>query len=387
MTSIKDELQDLLSEEELSYWLAFDRLSGAGVGIKKILLLLERFGSIKEAWQTGRSDLKSVQGFSEEQVSSFIKKRQSIDPATVLEELSLTGIIALPYFHPYYPVRLRNIDSPPVVLYMLGGLHPDQLRATVAVVGTRKPTTYGTKLAKQFGFDLAKSGVTVVSGMAIGVDSLAHHGALEAGGRSVAVLACGVDICYPSSNKPLYEKLVQADFGAVVSEFFPGTKPEKWMFPARNRIIAGMSDGILVVEAGEKSGSLITAEIGFDQGRQVFAIPGRIDSRMSLGTNNLICNLKAQAVVDCQKILKDLDWATSYVSETVPTIVELYGREREILEMLSFEPIHFDYLCQMSGMGAGELSGTLTMLELAGVAVRHQGDWFSRSDSAVFVSG
>lgn len=370
------------SPEELSYWLAFDSLTGAGVGIKKILQLIERFGSIKEAWQAASSELRYVRGFGEELIAAFNARRKEIDPEQVLESFSRTGVTALPYYHPCYPARLRHIDNPPVILYMKGGLAPEDLRAALAVVGTRKPSTYGSRLAKQFSHDLAASGVTIVSGMAVGIDSLAHWGALEASGRSVAVLACGVDMCYPSSNQRLYDKLIQAEHGAVVSEFFPGTPPERWRFPARNRIIAGMSDGILVVEAGEKSGALITAEIGFVEGRQVFAIPGRIDSRTSTGTNSLICNLKAQAVTDHRRILKELGWETSFRGETAPTIVELFGREKEIFEMLSAEPVHFDYLSQMSGMGAGELSATLTMLELAGIVTRHPGEWFSRATAA-----
>ncbi|MGD9684994.1 MAG: DNA-processing protein DprA [Candidatus Obscuribacterales bacterium] len=367
------------SQEDLSYWLAFDSLTGAGVGIKKVLQLIERFGSIKEAWQAAPSELRDVKGFGEELVASFNARRKEIDPGQLLESFAGTGVTALPYAHSCYPARLRHIDNPPVILYMKGGLAPEDLRAALAVVGTRKPSAYGSRLAKQFSHDLAASGVTIVSGMAVGIDSLAHWGALEARGKSVAVLACGVDMCYPPTNQRLYNKLIQAEHGAVVSEFFPGTKPERWRFPARNRIIAGMSDGILVVEAGEKSGALITAEIGFVEGRQVFAIPGNIDSRTSAGTNSLICNLKAQAVTDYQRILKELDWETSYRDETAPTIVELFGREKEIFEMLSAEPVHFDYLSQMSGMGAGELSATLTMLELAGIVTRHPGEWFSRA--------
>lgn len=374
--------EEHFSREELSYWLAFDCLTGAGVGIKKILQLIERFGSIKEAWQATPSELRHVRGFGDELIAAFNARRKEIDPERVVERFNRTGVTALPYSHPCYPSRLRHIDNPPVILYMKGGLAPEDLRAALAVVGTRKPSTYGSRVAKQFSHDLAASGVTIVSGMAVGIDSLAHWGALEASGRSVAVLACGVDMCYPSSNQRLYDKLTQAEHGAVVSEFFPGTPPERWRFPARNRIIAGMSDAILVVEAGEKSGALITAEIGFVEGRQVFAIPGRIDSRTSAGTNSLICNLKAQAVSDYGRILKELGWETSFRAEAAPTIVELFGREREIFEMLSAEPVHFDYLSQMSGMGAGELSATLTMLELAGIVTRHPGEWFSRATVA-----
>lgn len=265
-----------------------------------------------------------------------------------------------------------------MVLYMRGQLKPEDAIHSVAVVGTRRPTSYGTRNAKEFGRVLAANGVTVVSGMAVGVDSLAHWGAIEGGGKTVAVLACGADVCYPSSNKPLYQAIVEAERGAVVSEFFPGTRPEGWRFPARNRIISGLSDAVVVIEAGHDSGSLITARLGFEQNRSIFAVPGRVDSPMSRGTNQLIAHHFAQLVLDAPDVLSHLHWISVDRGTEVTTIVELFGREKEIFELISPEPVHFDYLCEKSGMQPGELSATLTMLELAGIVTRHPGDWYSR---------
>jgi DNA processing protein len=233
-------------------------------------------------------------------------------------------------------------------------------------------------LAKEISNGLAASGVGVVSGMAVGVDSLAHWAAIEGGGKTVAVLACGVDVCYPSSNKPLYNKLIDGRYGAVVSEFPPGTKPEEWRFPARNRIVAGLSDAVVVIEAGQESGALITASIAFEQSRAVFAVPGRVDNEQSKGCHALIRNGKAHLCESYTDLLRTMEWVAVGTVSGVPTVVELYGRERELYDLISSEPVHFDYLCEKSGMPAPELSATLTMLELAGVVTRHPGDWYSR---------
>jgi DNA processing protein len=277
---------------------------------------------------------------------------------------------------------LREIHDPPVVIYMLGELEPEHLQHSAAVIGTRRPTTYGQRLAKEIAGGLAQNSVGVVSGMAIGIDSIAHWGAIDSGGKTVAVLACGVDVCYPSSNKPLYKKLVDGLHGAVISEFPPGIRPEEWRFPARNRIVSGLSDAVLVIEAGESSGALITASIAFEQSRTVFAMPGRVDSDKSKGCHMLIRAGKAHLCENHLDIMRTMDWVPAPPVRGVPTVVELYGRERDLYDLISAEPVHFDYLVEKSGMPAPELSATLTMLELAGVVTRHPGDWYSRAYSA-----
>jgi DNA processing protein len=265
-----------------------------------------------------------------------------------------------------------------LILYVNGKLHPDYMRTTIAIVGTRRPSSYGQRYAKEIARHLARAGATIISGMAVGVDSLAHWGAIDGGGRTVAVLGCGADVCYPAGNRPLFKRLSEGDDGAVVSEFFPGTKPEPWRFPARNRIISGLSQAVLVVEAGQTSGSLITAKLAFEQSREVFALPGRIDNAMSAGTHQLIKENVAHIFISPDAMLKELGWASVPVGKAIPTVVELYGKEKDIHELISNEPIHFDHLIERSGMAAGELSATLTMLELAGVVERLTGDWYTR---------
>ncbi len=371
----------MMSEEELSCWLVFSQMKGLRINDDQFRDIIDRYENLINLFEASKDELLASRLFKPEIVRSFLDQKSKADPEQMLKDLERSETRAIPFSHVLYPPKLRHIHHPPLVLYMKGKLQPEDFHASIGIVGTRQPTAYGKKLAKDFSRDLARAGATIVSGMAVGIDSLAHWGALEASGKTVAVLASGVDYCYPSANRPLYDKLIEEEVGAVVSEYFPGVKPDKWRFPARNRIVAGMSDGLLVVEAGESSGALITANLAFNQSRAVFAIPGRIDSRMSKGTNSIISRDMAKLVSSPEEIMDEMNWVSAKMERKVPTVVELFGREKEVFDMLSNEPLHFDYLCQEMEMGAGELSGTLTMLELAGVVERLPGDWFSRIDN------
>lgn len=385
MTFLTEEPQ-IFDDQEVAAWLGFDRLAGIGIGVRRVEKLFEFFGNLKEAWSAPERELSNVHSFTTELVSTFLEKRASIDTEKLLETCKKAKVDPYPYYHPNYPQLLRHIADPPMILYVRGALLPVHFNYSIGVVGTRKPSAYGRTVAKEFGIGLAKRGVTVVSGLAVGVDALAHWGAVEAGGRTIGVLACGPDVCYPSSNRPLYERLISGEHGAVVSEFFPGTKPEPWHFPARNRIISGLARGVVVIEAGEDSGALITAEISYNQGHVPFAVPGRIDNPMSAGTNRIIKQQKATMVTCVNDIMKELNWQSAPGEAELPNVVQLFGRENEIFELISAEPVHFDHLCHKSGMAAGELSATLTMLELAGIVTRHPGDWYSRSSSVTIIS-
>jgi DNA processing protein len=365
------------SLEDLPYWLAFAWLSGPGLSSRRITTLFEQFRSLKEAWQARDEEIRKLPWLNEMGAERLISGRKEVDPMALLEKIKKQNVSVLHFFHPDYPGLLRQIHDPPLVLFHRGKLDLANLGKTVGVVGTRRPTVYGQRQAKQMSQDLASHGVTVVSGMALGVDSIAHWGAINAGGRTVAVLGCGVDYCYPSTNRMLYKALTENEGQAVVSEFFPGVKPEKWHFPARNRIISGMSEALLVIEAGEQSGALITAQMAFEQNREVFAVPGRVDNLMSVGTNGLIAKNQAHLCRNYNDIMNDRGWATAPKGVRVPTVVELYGREREVFDLISSEPVHFDYLLEKTGMNTGELSATLTMLELAGVIARLPGDWYA----------
>ncbi len=374
-------------DEEVACWLAFDQMTGIGLGRARAMKMFEYFGGLKNAWKAKTGEIATSNMIRDDVAKAFVEARDKIDPESLLSVCKKAKVDPYPFAHPLYPQMLRGIDDPPLILYVKGNLHPDFFNYSIALVGTRKPSSYGRCIAKEMANGLARHGVTVVSGMAIGIDSLSHWGALEGGGRTIGVLACGPDICYPTSNRPLYDKIVYGNHGAIVSEFFPGTKAEPWRFPARNRIISGLSRGVCVIEAGLESGALITAEIAFSQGHIPFAVPGRVDNPMSAGTNELIRRSKASLVRNVGDIMAELNWQSALNGEDeVPTIVQLFGKENEIFELISREPVHFDHLCYKSGMAPGELSATLTMLELAGIVARHPGDWYVRSSSATIVN-
>lgn len=369
-----------LADRELAAWLAFNEM-GVGWSSATIMQIYNEAGELAHAWEANRDQLRFVPVISRfpHQIDKFLERRSRVNPERLLQSVKDNKITAIPMCDQRYPLALKQMTDAPLVLYMKGKLRPEDFHHPAGVVGTRRPTTYGQRLVKEIAAGLASNGVTIISGMAIGIDSFAHRAAIESGGRTIAVLGCGVDVCYPSSNRPLYEMLISGEYGAVISEYSPGTKPDTWRFPARNRIIAGLSEAVVVVEAGENSGSLITADLAFHGGRQVYAVPGRVDAPMSLGTNYLIASHKAQLVTNHQDVMRHLGWVHSTEAGTDAPVVELYGREKEVYEMLSNEPVHFDLLCERTGMSAGELSATLTMLELAGVVTRHPGDWYTRS--------
>lgn len=367
-----------VTDEELAHFLAFSVL--AGVGPRRLAIMEEQLSSIKTIWNASAAVLSRIKGIGEETISVIEKGRREIDPYKLLADLKESGLSAITWNDPAYPLRLRNISDPPVVLYVNGNLKPEYLNHAVAVVGTRHPSPYGQKIAKDVARGLSLNGITVVSGMAIGIDSIAHWGAIEGGSPSIAVLGCGADVCYPSSNKRLFDTLLEDGKGAILSEYFPGTQAEKFRFPARNRIVSGLCEALVVVEGGLDSGSLISAQQAFDQSREVFAFPGRIDSPMSAGPHKLIMRQNAHLCTSYEDIMQEMGWVQtrSGNDRDRPAVLKLYGREREIYDLVSIEPVHFDTLCAQSGMGAGELSATLTMLELGGLVKRETGDWYSR---------
>jgi DNA processing protein len=375
-------------ERELPYWLAFHKVS-AGIKPRKTLKIYEALGSMKAAWEANYGELRALDLLSSEIINNFITRRQAIDPAELLESVKLSEVDVYSFYNSKYPAALREIIDPPLVLFVQGSYAVEDIPHSVAVVGTRKPSSYGRGLAKDIARGLAQNGATIISGMAVGIDSLAHWGAIECGGKTLAVLGCGVDVCYPSSNRPLYEKLCTGSHGAIISEFFPGTKPEPWRFPARNRIIAGMARALVVVEAGLTSGSLITAKLSFENNREVFAIPGRIDSPTSEGTNAIIARNQAHLMTKYQDVLTEMNWVARPESDQSEkrTMVELFGKEKEIYTAIEQEPIQFDDLVQKLGISAHELSASLTMLELAGVVTRLPGDWYERHNSSFQVHG
>lgn len=272
-----------------------------------------------------------------------------------------------------YPSILLNIPDPPVVLFYRGDLQKYLSIPSVAVIGSRRCTTYGRRVARRLARDFVYNGVGVVSGLARGIDAEAHRGALDAGGRTMAVLGSGLDVCYPPEHKRLALKIIGN--GVLISEYPPGTQPAKFRFPERNRLISGFSLGVVVVEAGRKSGTMITVNTALDQGREVFAVPGEITRALSMGTNMLLRD-GAGVVITARDVLEPLGIAKD-AAEREETLKPDSEITRSILELLSEEALHFDRLLRLTDVETPLLQTELLKLEIAGVIRQHPGKIFS----------
>lgn len=341
------------------------------VGPVRVRRLTERFGSTSSILRAAGSQLRSVEGIGPE-VSSVItgwKEHSDLDAELTLMEKA--GARALIQSDPEYPRLLKEIHDPPIILYVLGKLEERDQQRGIGIVGTRKASHYASEAAKKLGYQLAYAGLTIYSGLARGIDTAAHQAALAANGRTVAVLGSGLSHIYPEENIPLAEKIA-AGSGAVVSEFPMGTTPTKQTFPKRNRIISGCSFGLLVVEAGLNSGALISAREAGEQGRSLYAVPGRIDQPGTLGSNRLI-QQGAKLVIDAGDILSDLQmiYASPPELERSRPRVELLGDELLVYEAIGDEPTPVDVIIARSGLPPATVSSRLLALEL-GRHVRSQ---------------
>ncbi len=360
----------MVSADELKYWVAFSGI--AGVGRVRISRLREYFGGLQDAWNAPEGKLKQA-GLDSRSVAALMTVRSKISLDAEMEKLERLGVKVLICEDPVYPSRLKEIYDYPPVLYVKGNL-PAQDEPCLAVVGTRRPTIYGRQVTEEIVTDLARSKITVVSGLARGIDSVAHRAALDAGGKTIGVFASGLDIIYPRENARLAQAITEC--GALISEHPLGVKPKPESFPLRNRIMSGLSLGVLVVEAGEKSGALITAHQAVEQNREVFAVPGSILSPASQGTNRLIQE-GARLVRHYADILQELN-LTLVVQQGAPGASPPDPRlgefspvsevESVLLKQLSSEPNHIDEICRGSGLTMPEVSSTLAILELKGLA-------------------
>lgn len=346
---------------EVKYWIGFNLIRG--IGSAKFSLLLNHFGDLERAWEASASELAAA-GLDRRSVEAILARRSQVSPEEELNRLDQYRIKVITWNDPEYPHRLKEIDSSPPVLYVRGSLLPDD-ECCIAIVGTRRASAYGRQSAEELAGDLARNGITIVSGLARGIDTVAHEASLQAGGRTIAVSACGLDMVYPSSNAALARRIIEQ--GALISEFPLGATPRAEHFPLRNRIISGMSLGVLVVEAGERSGALITAHQAAEQNREVFAVPGNIFSSSSKGTNNLIQE-GAKLVRNCSDIFEELNLSVVAEQLEMKEIVPASDVESQLLSYLSSEGTYIDEICHRSGLPISAVSGIITMLELKGLA-------------------
>jgi DNA processing protein len=351
-----------MDDPELRYWLALNRVKG--IGPARFTLLLDTFGSVRAAWEATPAAWRQA-GLDERTASAFERQRRAINPDAELERLLTLRVGALRVIDPEYPRLLREIPAPPPVIYVRGRLLPDDELA-IGVVGTRKISAYGRHMTERLSADLAGQRVTIVSGLARGVDTHAHTAALDAGGRTIAVQGCGPDLVYPPENLRLAARIVEQ--GAVVTEFPPGTQPEAGNFPARNRIISGLSLAVLVTEAPETSGALITARFAAEQGRDIFAVPGNVTSRASAGTNRLIQD-GAKLILSAEDALAELNLSMAPQQIELRELLPADETEAALITCLrsAGDPQHIDDLCRASELPVARVSGALAMMELKGM--------------------
>lgn len=361
--------------EERLYWLAWQWIMPGSA--KQIYALADHFGSLRNAWAAKERELTGLPGIGAEKLAGIVRHRAETTPESLAEKLRKLNIQFLCFKDAGYPRQLKNIFDPPAVLFLRGKTSPDDELA-VAVVGARKPTPYGQIVAEKLAKDLAAVGVTVVSGMARGIDTSAHKGALSAGGRTLAVLGCGLDVVYPRENKKLMEQI--AETGAVLSEFPPGSAPEAWHFPARNRVISGLSLGTVVVEAGEKSGALITANFALEQGRDVMAVPGNVTGSLSRGPHRLI-KQGARLVEGAGDIIDELGLERLFpLPEKDERPALKISKEEEILyRLLTLEPVSLETIIIKSGLTPQKVMAALMYLELKGLTRQLPGKSYIRT--------
>ena len=347
-------------KEDTKYWVAFNNIPG--IGRVRVTQLENYFGSLENAWKAPPGVLPRA-GIDNTALGAIIRYRPDIIPEKEMEKLRQYGIEVLTCKDSGYPSRLKEIYDYPPVIYIKGSLLPED-EWCLAVVGTRRASAYGKQVTEELATDLAQNKITIVSGLARGIDTVAHKSALKAGGRSLAVFASGLDIIYPAENERLVGEIVEN--GCIISEYSPGTRPRAENFPRRNRILSGLSLGVLVTEAGETSGAMITARMALEQNREVLAVPGSILSPSSRGTNRLIQE-GAKLVRNYEDILEELNLKTVTRQIEMKEILPETDTEAALLRQLGVEPTHIDEVCQKSGLAVATVSGTLAMMELKGM--------------------
>jgi len=361
--------------EEKRYWIALNLIPN--LTPKKFHMLLEHFSSPREIWEAPLDQLKEIAAFAQS-AETFVRHRERVDLEAELREIARRGLSVITLAEENYPRALRAIEDPPPVLYLKGDyLERDEL--AIAMVGTRKPSSYGRMVAEKLARELGELGFTIVSGLALGIDTAAHRGALEAGARTLAVLGGGFANPYPRENRRLIEEISRS--GAVMSEFSIHTPPDRWTFPRRNRIISGLARGTIVVEAPQRSGALITAHYALEQGREVFAVPGQITQETSRGTHRLI-QQGAKLVTDLDDILEELADLKEMLMGRGPRpkrpAPQLSPLEERVYRVLEFEPVHFNDVVERAGISPTDASYALLQLTMKELVKELEGKRYAK---------
>ena len=359
-------------DRELIYLNAFNLISF--IGSKRLSSILEHFDSAYAAWNAPVSDYRDLSGLGQ-YVNNLEEERAKIEPEKEWQRLEENKIKCVSSKTPLYPELLKQIYCPPPLLYYRGDISVLK-NPSVAIVGSRRCTFYGKEVAAQLASGLAINGIIVVSGMALGIDTAAHQGSLDSNGLTVAVLGCSLDYCYPPRNKELMEMITAR--GCVISEFPLGSAPLPQNFPQRNRIISGLSLGTIVVEATEKSGAMITANLALEQNREVMAVPGNIGSPYSRGCHRLIKE-GAKLIETVEDIINEFNLNITILKEDKAVQeLSLTATENKLLELLPYKPMHIDDIVRTSQLAITEVNACLLSLELKAVIRQSAGKFFCR---------
>ena len=352
--------REQIDMDEKKFWVGFNLIKG--IGAVRMQGLVAAFGDLQTAWGADPASLAQA-GLGAKVIERVLAARQKVDLDQVWARIESQGIKVLTWQDEDYPSRLKEIDQPPPVMYIRGEYLPDDLFA-VAIVGTRRVTPYGRQITEELSAFLASNGITVVSGLARGVDAIAHQTSLKAGGRTIGVLGSGVDKIYPPEHVKLAAQMMER--GAVISDYAPGTPPDASNFPPRNRIISALSLAVVVIEAGETSGALITAGFAAEQGREVFAVPGSILAPQSKGTNKLIQN-GALPLLSVNDLMQALDFTRIGEHKSARKVIPADETEALLLAALGGEPLHVDEIRNQTDLPIERVSATLALMELKGM--------------------
>lgn len=357
------------------YWIAFSSIESIDSAF--IMRLYNYFGDIEAAYNANEREFENIDGLSVKKAQNFVEARKNLDIEKVFNEVEKRSIGFLTFEDENYPQMLKEIYNPPAVLYYKGDLNRINFDKTLAVVGSRKSSTYAKDALKLILSGLRNTDITIVSGLAAGIDTAAHNLAIEFGLKTVGVIASGFDYTYPASNKKLYEDL-EREHGVIFSEYYPTFEPLKYRFPQRNRIVSGLSYGTLVAEASLKSGALITANLTLEQGRELMCIPGMITNPNTQGIYKLLKN-GATLVTEANDILNTLDWEVQKQQNLdLKSTLELSEDETKVLSHLEVEEKNFDELQTLTNMDVETLLTNLTLLELKGIIKKIDGDRYKR---------
>ena len=357
------------------YWIAFSSIESIDSAF--ILRLYNYFGDIEAAYNANEREFQNIDGLSVKKAQNFVEARKNLDIEKVFNEVEKRSIGFLTFEDENYPQMLKEIYNPPAVLYYKGDLNRINFDKTLAVVGSRKSSTYAKDALKLILSGLRNTDITIVSGLAAGIDTAAHNLAIEFGLKTIGVIASGFDYTYPASNKKLYEDL-EREHGVIFSEYYPTFEPLKYRFPQRNRIVSGLSYGTLVAEASLKSGALITANLTLEQGRELMCIPGMITNPNTQGIYKLLKN-GATLVTEANDILNTLDWEVQKQQNLdLKSTLELSEDETKVLSHLEVEEKNFDELQTLTNMDVETLLTNLTLLELKGIIKKIDGDRYKR---------